>query len=165
MGSDLFQDEVIRATELNRTSGEVLSKAARAPITIVRNEETFALMRRDVAAQWVREASSAAHMAEIVFVALSNSPNPAPKHRWINAFDLEQKREMAGELMEAYRKAVREGSWEEFDAILHEWSESGWAALSPELAEALNAETDLVEINLPTETFSAGRGAGHFIDE
>ncbi|MEP6540416.1 MAG: hypothetical protein ABJF23_34135 [Bryobacteraceae bacterium] len=142
MTSDLFQDEVIRATELNRTSGEILNKAARAPITIVRNDEMFALMRREVAAEWRREASSAVHMAEIIFAAMANSPSVPPEHQWINAFDKEQKAEMASELIEAYRKAIREERWEEFDAILHEWSESGWAALT----EAMNAVTDLVEI-------------------
>jgi hypothetical protein len=100
-------------------------------------------MRRDVAAQWVREAKSAATCCPFKF---TESRPGAPLDKPV---DVEQKREMARELMEAYRKAVREGSWEEFDAILHEWSESGWAALNPELKAALGEESNLVEIKLP----------------
>src|SRR6267154_680587 len=102
----LFQDEVVRATDLNRGSGEVLDKAAKAPITIIRNSEMFALMRRDVAKSWKREASSAGHLAELVWTALC-SINPSFEYRWITAFDIQQRKEMADELMEAYHKAVR----------------------------------------------------------
>src|SRR6266852_1981646 len=107
----------------------------------MRNSEAFALMRRDVAKNWRKEASSAAHLAEIIFIALSPLTEVAPEHRWITAFDLEQKTEMSKELMEAYRRAVRDQNWGIFDAVLHEWSESGWAVLSPELQSAFHAES------------------------
>lgn len=149
MSRDLFQDEVIRATDLNRSSGDILDRAARAPLTIIRNSETFALMRRELATEWRREAACAIHVAEIVWIALSNLTEPAPEHRWINAFDSAQKTEMASELMDAYRKAVRKENWEEFDAVLHEWSESGWAALSPEHRDAFHAESAEVQIEPP----------------
>ncbi|MEO5951389.1 MAG: hypothetical protein ABIQ44_02875 [Chloroflexia bacterium] len=149
MATDLFQDELVRATDLNRTSGEVLNKASRAPITIVRNDETFALMRREVATSLVQDASHAAHLVEIVWLAFYDAEALPFEYRWITAFDAGQKREMGIELMGAFRNASRIGNWEEFDAILHEWSESGWAALSPDLTEATNAATDLVEIQPP----------------
>ena len=150
MTEEVFQDEVVRATDLNRGSGEVLNKAARGPVTIIRNDEAFALMRRDVAASWRKEASSATHLVELVWTALSHPATVAPEYRWITAFDSEQTLEMTTELMSAYRKAARDGRWGEFDTLLHEWSESGWAALSPELQEAFASQSDEVEIKNPT---------------
>jgi hypothetical protein len=55
---DVFQDEVIRATDLNRGSGDVLNKAASAPVTIIRHDEAHALMRREVAGQWQRKQAT-----------------------------------------------------------------------------------------------------------
>jgi hypothetical protein len=146
---DVFQDEVLRATDLNRGSSEVLNKAARRPVTIIRNDEVFALMRREVAAQWRKEASYAAHMTELLWNALSHPATLPPEYRWITAFDSEQTLEMTNELMTAYRSAVRSADWETFDVILHEWSESGWAALSADVQEAFRSEPDEVRIEPP----------------
>ena len=149
MTEDLFQDEVVRATDLNRSSGEILNKATHHPVTILRNDEAFALMRRDVAAHWRKEASYAVHLTELLWIALSHPDTLAPEHQWMAAFDAEQTLEMSSELMHAYRKAVRNGSWEEFDALIHEWSESGWAALSSELREAFTAEPEEIPLEAP----------------
>ena len=63
---------------------------------------------------------------------------------WISAFDDEERHEMAGELMELYRKATRDGNWDALEARMHEWSESGWATLSSDLAEAFNSPEDRI---------------------
>jgi hypothetical protein len=55
---------------------------------------------------------------------------------WLDAFDLDQLAEMAAELIEAYRN----DGLEAFDAVLHEWVESGWAALSAEHDTAFRAQ-------------------------
>lgn len=144
--TDILQDEVIRATDLNRASGEVLNKASRTPVTIVRNEETFALMRRDVAAGWRKEATCAAHLTELIWHALAHPANMGPEFDWVGAFDEEDRREMVDELMNVYRKAIRDGSWDDLEAAIHEWSESGWAARSSEVADAFKAPDERIPL-------------------
>lgn len=139
MTIDILQDEVVRATDLNRGSGEILNKASRAPVTIVRNEETFALLRRDVAAGWRKEASYAAQLAEIIWNALAHPEIIGPEFAWIGGFDDEDRLKLASDLMDCYRRATRDGNWDDLDARMHEWSESGWAALSDDLADAFQA--------------------------
>jgi hypothetical protein len=151
VSEEVFQDEVVRATDLNRGSGEVLNKASRGPVTIIRNDEAFALMRRELAAHWKREASSAMHIMEIVTNALMPDRELAPEYRWISAFDRDEATQMADDLVSAYRKAVRDSDWNEFDAVLHEWSESGWAALSPDIEAAFRAPEEKLEIPDPTK--------------
>ncbi len=147
VNEEVFQDEVIRATEMNRGSGEVLNKAAITPVTIVRNDETFALMRRDVAAHWRKEASYAVHLTEVIWNALGHSGNMVPECQWISAFDEEDRHLMASELMAGYRKAVRDGSWEDFEAIMHEWSESGWAILNPEVQASFDVPSESISLH------------------
>jgi hypothetical protein len=136
---EVFQDEVVRATDLNRSSGEILTKASRRPVTIVRNDETFALMRRDIATLWSKEASYATHLLELISNALLHRDALESEYKWLGAFESDQLNEMAGELIESYRNAIRTRDWETFDAILYEWSESGWAALNVEHDEAFHA--------------------------
>jgi len=145
----VFQDEVVRATDLNHGSGEVLNRAFRSPVTIIRNDESFALMRREVAAHWRKEASYGIDLTELVWHALSRPAVIPPEFHWVTGFSHEQALEMTNELMHAYRKAVRDGHWEQFDAIVHEWAESGWAALNSDLREAFDTPSDEVEIEEP----------------
>lgn len=148
IAAEILQDEVIRATDLNRASGEVLTKASRNPVTIVRNDEVFALMRRDLAATWRKEASYAVHLAEIVWNALTHPANIGPEFAWISGFNDEDRAQMARELMDLYRKATRDGTWDDLDAAIHEWSESGWGALSPELKEAFEGPDERIPLRV-----------------
>ena len=43
----VYGDELITATELNRQPGRVLDLTMDRPITITRNDQHFALLRRD----------------------------------------------------------------------------------------------------------------------
>ncbi|MCE2720285.1 MAG: hypothetical protein LW708_15980 [Anabaena sp. 49628_E55] len=45
--SNAYSDELVTATELNRQPGKVLDKAYEHPITITRNDQSFALLRRE----------------------------------------------------------------------------------------------------------------------
>ena len=144
INKSVFEDEVIRATELNRASGEVLNRALKSPVTIIRNDEAFALMRREVAASLQRESCFALHLAEITILAMSKPETLAPEYRWIGAFDEKQRLQLTQELIEGYREALRKGEWESFEATLHEWSESGWAAQSLDHREAFDAPAEPV---------------------
>jgi hypothetical protein len=106
-------------------------------------------MRRDLAAHWKREASSAIYVAEIGMNAIRSNEDRDPAYRWMAAFDRRTLLKMMDEVMAAYRKAVRDGDWNEFDAVLHEWSESGWASASEELQSAFTSEKEEVEITDP----------------
>jgi len=156
MLTHILQDEVIRATDLNRASGEVLNKASKGPVTIIRNDEAYALMRREVAGQWRKEASYAVHLAEIIWNALAHPAKMGPEFDWISAFDDGEKQELTRELMDLYRGAAHSGDWQEFDARLHEWSESGWAALSHELAEAFDSVDERVPLRKARPVNEAG---------
>lgn len=156
MLQEVFQDEVIRATDLNRSSGEVLNKAAKAPLTIIRNDEVYALMRRDVAGRWRKEAGYALQIVEIISRAVARTENRGSEFQWIDPFDDEDRLRMTREITEAYLKAVRDGTWDNLETIIHEWSESGWAALDPDIRagydEAVNAMRKQQDssINVPT---------------
>ena len=89
------------------------------------------------------------HVAEIGVNALRSSEDLAPEYRWISAFDKITLANMMDELINAWRQAVRDGDWNEFDAVLHEWSESGWASASEELQAAFTSEKQEVEITDP----------------
>ena len=144
----VYQDEVVRATDLNRGSGEVLNKASRGPVTIIRNEESFALMRRETAANWKKEAGYAVHVTEIIWNALTFPGSLGPELEWISAFDEKERQQLGSELMQAFRNAIRDGSWEELDAVIHEWSESGWAALNPAVKAAFEAPSDALMLDV-----------------
>ena len=133
---DLFQDELVWSVDLNQMAGQILDKASKHPVTITRDEESFALIRREVAANWRKEASHAIQITEILWSAFAAGASLLPELEWISAFDNEERQQLGAELMDAYRKAIRDGTWEELEATIHEWSESGWAALSPELRSA-----------------------------
>ncbi len=49
----IYQDRVFQATELNRKHSYVLDCARKGPVTISRNNELFALLRREQAAELV----------------------------------------------------------------------------------------------------------------
>jgi hypothetical protein len=85
-----------------------------------------------------KEASNAVHLTEIIWNALAHKSTVAPELKWISAFDQEDKQRMAEELMSANRAATRDGNWGELDNTMHEWSESGWAALNQELTNNYN---------------------------
>jgi len=54
---NIYSDELITATELNRQSGRVLDKALEPPVTITRNDQSFALLRREEVTFLVKAAT------------------------------------------------------------------------------------------------------------
>jgi hypothetical protein len=148
----LFQDEIVTATELNRHAGQILEKALLKPLTIMRNDEAFALVRRSTAAHWVEAARHAETLVDLysIVVALGGGEIAVEDpYRWVSAFDRDQFLEMTSELKRAFRGASVGGNWDQFVAVLHEWEESGWAALSTELEEALGSKSEEVTLTVP----------------
>ena len=123
-----FSDEIVKATDLNRKSGAVLSRAAHHPITIVRNDECFTLLRREDIARIVTEATQTKNVLEILKAAFLLSHNQALNddnaYTWLQAFDKEEVQELVSEVSEAYRKDPHTTrGWENLEAAVHEWHE------------------------------------------
>jgi hypothetical protein len=154
IGQKIYSDELVSATELNRQPGHVLDMALKRPITITRNDQAFALLLREDAA---RMANSFAH-AEVLFnlagaiYSLSTSRGLDSQHSysWLKAFDRDEIEQLFAEIHEAFSKALAgEDSWDNFEAVLHEWHESALAIMSEELAEAFAAEVDEMPLTEP----------------
>ena len=149
LSKHIFSDEIVKATDLNRKSGAILSKAAQNPITIVRNDEYFTLIRRDDIANIVAESVITKNVVEILNTAFQLSIDLESKvsahceYSWIRAFDREEMQELVAEVSEAYRCAASEpNGWENLRAVIHEWKESAIAILSPDLKEAWQSPSE-----------------------
>jgi hypothetical protein len=69
---------------------------------------------------------------------------------WLKAFDPDELEQFFTEVQKAFHKAhVGEDSWDEFEAVLHEWHESALAIVSTELAEAFAAEAEEIPLTEP----------------
>lgn len=151
----VFADKIVTATDLNRHARQVLDHAwDHGWLTIVRNDQTFALLRRDLAARLFAETARAELLLELIRAALlvcsGEKLDLANQHEWVAAFNPADLQTMVGELCSAYGRA-RSGdlSWDEFDATVHEWQESAWAVRSPEARAGFESEVE--EVPLTTE--------------
>lgn len=142
------------ATDLNRRSGAILDRAMHGAVTITRNEEHFALLRRADMRCLVRAATRTKTVVEAIPVAynLILGCEIAADHpyTWLSVFDAEELKEFVAELLNAFHLAGSdERSWDRIDQVLHEWHESALAIQSPELAEAFSDESDEVPLTDP----------------
>ena len=142
----LYSDEVFTATELNRRVGTVLDHARIRPVTISRNNELFALVRREYAAQMiqtVRQMRQALSALVEMHVALAGDP-VAPTFSWLEVFEKDDLQRLISEVFSAVGKAVSGATeWGEVEAVIHEWKESAQVAKSGILDAAMFE--DLVE--------------------
>lgn len=139
----IYSDELITATELNRQPGRVLDKALEHPVTITRNDQSFALLRRENVAAFVKTAQRSKEIVELLSTAfrllLKQKIGTEHPYSWLLVFDADELNEFIDEVTQAYRLVdLSEKAWDELDAIIHEWHESGLAISNPELAAAFN---------------------------
>jgi len=153
--NNTYSDELISATELNRQSGRILDKAAERPVTITRNDQSFALLRREDMACLVKGIAQSKTIVEILSTAFNllrgndiSSENP---YAWLKVFDLDEIQDLTEEVIKAFRLTdASANAWDLVESIIHEWHESAIAISSPELAAAFNDETDEVLLTLPS---------------
>jgi len=150
----VFDDVIVSATALNRHSGEILDQAMEKCVTIMRNDQAFALLRREQAAEMTALLRSAQQTLDLFHaierVRSGAALDPADDFEWITAFGANDLEDMAAEVYSAYAKArTGETSLDELDAIVHEWRESAWATRSSDLRAAFNAEADEVVLTEP----------------
>ncbi|WP_375449153.1 hypothetical protein [uncultured Nostoc sp.] len=152
--SNAYSDELITATELNRQPGRILDKACEHPVTITRNDQSFALLRREDVAYLVKGMAQSKAAFEVVSAAsglvMGKKINSEHPYGWLGVFDADDLQDLIKELSDAFRLAdISKNAWDLIDAIIHEWHESAIAISSPELAAAFNDEIDEIELTQP----------------
>ena len=143
-----FGDQVYSSTDLNRRSGEVLDHARKGPVTICRNREQFALLKREQASELIKAILQFGPILELIGGALSvaEGGEPPASLAWLKAFERDDLSRMVRELIGASDSALHETSnWDAVNDLVHEWRESAAVAMSGIFEEAMNSP----EENLP----------------
>lgn len=154
---ELFSDELITATDLNRHTGRILDLALERPVTITRNEDHFALVKREDAARFIAGARNVVELVEAlqtVYAILTKGPvDPASPYSWLTGFKPSELREFTEEILAVFRLANKgERPWSEFRAVLHEWEESAAVLASDAVREAFESAADEVPITMPVSS-------------
>ncbi len=151
---NIYSDELISATELNRQPGRILDLAALHPVTITRNDHAFALLRREEMALYIKAATMTKIVVEVINVAyqLSQGKEIGSNHDygWMKAFDTEELNELVAEIINACSVGSDSDDWDLVDVVIHEWRESAMAINSPELEKAFSDVEDEVPLTSPT---------------
>jgi hypothetical protein len=122
----LFSDEVFSSTDLNRRSGEVLNRARNGPVTIARNNERFALLRRDQAAGLIQGLAQLKEVIELFEGAMSAKAGlkPPASMVWTTHLNEDDSRSMINEVLAACARASTVNDWSAVGDLIHEWKES-----------------------------------------
>ncbi|MEG3845971.1 hypothetical protein QT971_01730 [Microcoleus sp. herbarium19] len=150
----VYGDELITATELNRSSGRILDLAMTQPVTITRNDQHFALLRRDEMALLVKAAAFSLRVFEVTAAAyrlrLGEEIGSENLYGWLKVFDKDELSELIAEIEKDYRLVESEPvAWDRIEATIYEWHQSAIAISSPELAAAFSDEIDEVLLTKP----------------
>jgi hypothetical protein len=142
----LFSDEVFSSSDLNRRSAEVLNRARTNPVTIARNNEQFALLRREQAASLVKGLAQLVEVVQLAQGALELGKNRPESVlavvSWIKAFDEEDRLTLLTDVFAACSRAAANDDWEAVGDVIHQWRESAVAIQSGVLREAFASEED-----------------------
>ncbi|MBW4527099.1 MAG: hypothetical protein KME18_18235 [Phormidium tanganyikae FI6-MK23] len=151
--NSVYSDELVSATELNRQPGQVLDRAFDRPITITRNDQSFALLRREVVAEFCITIKISKEILEVLFAALTlltgQKIGTEHPYAWLSVFDQEELVEFVNEVLGVYRLTdSSEGTLDQIDAVIHEWHESAIAVASADLESAFSDKDEIDEIPL-----------------
>lgn len=149
-GFGVFGDEVFSSTDLNRRSGEVLNHAREHPITISRNGEQFALLRREQAAKLFRTVNRISIAVDLLSEAnaVISGERTSEPFSWLEIYEKDDLQKLCSEVLSATRRAAAIGDWGQVEALIHEWYESALVAKNGMLDAAMYAE-EAEEIPLP----------------
>jgi len=127
----LFGDRVFSSTDLNRRPGEILNCAREAPVTISRNNEQFALLRREQVASLVNSLTRVQTALLVLLgadAAISGRDLP-PSVAWLRLYKNDHLQRLRSEVLTATAQAVfGNADWNQVDAVLREWRESALVA-------------------------------------
>lgn len=136
----IFGDRLVTSSELNRRSGQILDTALKTPVTITRNNDSFALLRRELMTNMAKGIEQMDNVTQLVNVVyrLTNGQEIESTNRfkWVEEFDSEERSELVNEVYSALELAKSTNDWDEVRDIIHEWRESAIAIASDELSEA-----------------------------
>lgn len=150
----VFSDHLVTATDLNRRGGGILDIASRQPVTITRNDQQFALLRRELAAQLYALNDQASRYTEVMkaIQAIQSGKvlDEGYPYRWLHVYGVDDLTQMFNELLEAFADVVHGTDSEAVGSVIHEWYESAIAAESEALYEAFEADPEPVPLTVPT---------------
>lgn len=135
----LYSDIIFTSKDLNRKSGSVLDEAMKQPVTITRNSDTFALLKRER----MGEITKASYYKTVVIsimnsvfrLSLGNALEEHDPYQWISEFDNEDREEMVAEILQTLKYAEETNDWDELKSVIFEWRESAIANQGNELDE------------------------------
>ncbi len=138
----IYGDCLVTSSELNRRSGQILDTALKTPVTITRNNDSFALLRRELMtnmAKGIEQMSNVTQLVNVVY-RLTNGQEIESHNefKWVEEFDSEERAELVNEVYSALELAKSTDDWDEVAAVIHEWRESALAIASDELSEAFS---------------------------
>jgi hypothetical protein len=139
VSESLYSDIIFTSKDLNRRSGNVLDEAMKQPVTITRNGDTFALLKRER----MGEITIASYYKTVVInlmnsaikLSTGNALEERDPYQWIQEFDSEDREEMVAEILQTLKYAEETNDWDEFKSVIFEWRESAIAISSGELDE------------------------------
>lgn len=154
----VFSDDVFTATELNRRGGAILDRARRRPVTISRNNEQFALLRREQAAYLVGTVTKIVRSVAVLseaHAAIAGSQVSEP-FKWLQAYERDDLQKLIAEVLQTTRKAAsNECDWDEVEALIHEWRESALVAQSGVLDAAMHEPPEELPLESPEEVWGS----------
>ena len=140
MLATIYSDRLFTSTDLNRKSGQILDIALKSPVTITRNNDSFALLKREIMSDLASGIEQTVQIIELLNVAYKIragiSIEKTNQFKWIEEFDSDEQLDLINEINQALLQAKATGKWDEINAIIHEWRESAIALSSEELSEA-----------------------------
>ena len=128
MSTALYGDCLFSSSELNRRSGYVLDTALTKPVTITRNNDSFALLKRELMANMAKGIEQMDNVSQLMNVAYRLSSGQFVESnnefKWVEKFDSEERSELVNEVYSALELAKSTDDWDEVAAVIHEWRES-----------------------------------------
>ncbi len=95
MTNIVYGDYLVTSSELNRRSGQILDTALTTPVTITRNNDSFALVKRDVMTNMANSISVMDSFIELTSVIrrvdLGQEIESSNGFKWVEEFDSEER--------------------------------------------------------------------------
>lgn len=140
MSNTIYSDCIVSSSELNRRSGQILDTALTTPVTITRNNDSFALLRRELMtnmAKGIEQMNNVTQLVNVVYrLASGQEIESTNRFKWVEEFDSEEQADLVNEVYEVLNQAQLTQDWDEVAAVIYEWRESAIALTSEELSEA-----------------------------
>ena len=157
MAQRLFGDRLFTATDLNRHGGKILDVAVKVPVTITRNDQYFAILRRDLASRMSAVTDQVELYVDIMTaidtLRAGGSLRRDHPYHWLRQFDQDDWLEFSSELLTALASLIHGDNNEDaVEVVLHEWYESAFMAMTGALDEAMRSERDLAPLTEPVNS-------------